>query len=381
MARVCFVSSVHPLHDHRFLYAECAALRRAGHEVSFIVQADEDRTLEGVRIVALPQFGAAQRRSPYRRFLRVPLVVRKMLATPADVYHLCDAELLPGGLLVKLLTGRQVVYDDHEDIPAFILMKEYIARPIARLLRWTVMLFEAAAARTFDGFVLADRGMAEGLRGLAPARKHIFFNFPPLGLFERNPIAWRQRRYDVVFLGTMSVHAGVPVLLEALSELKRSGRPIRALFIGSPRFDDFERRVRDLGLADAIEVTGQLDYARVPALLNDCRIGLIGLLDMPKFRRNLATKLFEYWAKSLPVVSSDLPPEREFLEPGRTGVLVEPGNAKAFAAAIAAMLDDPEAGERMAAEARSLVERNGYFAEREMAGLAEFYAWLLEHPR
>jgi glycosyltransferase involved in cell wall biosynthesis len=376
MARICFVTTVHSLHDHRFLYKECSGLAEAGHEVFYLVEAEKEQTMQGVHVLPL-----RRPESRAKRMLFSLMLLWRMLGVRADVYHLCDVELLPAGLLIKLLAGRQVVYDAHEDIAAFMLMKTYLPRPLAYLAKWGVEFFEAMAARHFDAFVHADPGMLDDHPAMPRERKMVFYNVPPLRLFARNPVPWSERKYDVCFLGSMSVTSGTWILLEALSRIRRGGREIRALFIGSPSVRGFEQRVRELGLEGCVEVTGRLPYSQIPDLLDNVRIGLIGLMDLPKFQKNIATKMFEYWAKGLAVVSSDLPPERKFLVPGRHGLLVRPEDPSAFAEAIEGLLADPQRGQRMSEEVRDYIEREGYYAENEQRKLVEFYARILETPR
>ena len=330
MARVCFVTTVHTLHDHRFLYKECAALVAAGHEVSFIVPHEKDCVVRGVRVLALPQS-----KSRLRRLARSLLIVGKMLRVRADAYHICDVELLPAAMTTKIVSRKIVVYDNHEDFASYMLMKTYMPRPIGGLCKCLVHLLESFAARILDGFIAADPVVAGSYPSLPAERMHVFYNVPPLAMFAKNTIPWPERKYDVAFLGTMTAASGTYVLLEALGELKRRGRNVRARFIGQPDIKDMDERLAHLGLADNVEVTGRVNYEQVPAMLEQCRIGLIGLLDMPKFHKNIATKMFDYWAKGLAVVSADLPPERAFLEDGVHGLLVEPGNSLAFADAIA----------------------------------------------
>ena len=59
----------------------------------------------------------------------------------------------------------------------------------------------------------------------------------------------------------------------------------------------------------------------------------------------------------LPVVTSDLPVFREFLTPGRDALLVPVDDAPALAAALAAILDDPELADGLRSAAGATVER------------------------
>jgi glycosyltransferase involved in cell wall biosynthesis len=379
MAKICFVTTVHPLHDHRFLYKECRALADAGHEVTFAVTTDEPAVMNGIDLVPLPKPA-----SRFKRFLNACNVfgmLRRLLRIDAEVYHLVDVELLPVGLAIKWFTGRQVVYDAHEDIASFMTMKSYLPFPLGHIAKYLIVLLEWLAAARFDALVLADPGVAEDHRAMPEARKHIFYNVPPLSLFTGPATPWKDKAYDVTFLGSMSYTSGTLVLLDAIAELHRRGRAVRALFIGKPSLAHFDQHVAERNLQESIEVTGRLTYDQIPALLDSCRIGLIGLLDLPKFQKNIATKMFEYWAMGLPVISPDLPPERRYLQPGLNGLLAKPGQPSSFADAIESLLSDPDQGQRMGQQARSHLMEQGWYAEKEMEKLAAFYAWLLEHPR
>jgi glycosyltransferase involved in cell wall biosynthesis len=77
----------------------------------------------------------------------------------------------------------------------------------------------------------------------------------------------------------------------------------------------------------------------------------------PSLHEGLGGALLEALAMSLPIVASDLPAFREFLVPGENAVLVPPGCARAFAEAIARLLDDEPLRGRMAAANLELFEQ------------------------
>lgn len=203
-------------------------------------------------------------------------------------------------------------------------------------------------------------------------------------MFPQTPTPWPTRKYDLVFLGTMSATSGTFVILEAIKQLTARFPSLKCLFIGLPgeeiRAKAFEF-VEQNNLTDNVVFTGRLPYSEIPNLLADCKIGLIGLVDLPKFHKNIATKMFEYMACGIPVVSSDLPPERKYIIPGKCGYLIPPEDSTAMAEAIAKILSDSELGNEMSAFCCQHMAEKKYYAENEIEKLAEFYACLLNYPR
>ena len=96
-----------------------------------------------------------------------------------------------------------------------------------------------------------------------------------------------------------------------------------------------------------MELRGTLPYEEVPTWIRSGRIGLVPLLPLPKFMKNISTKTFEYWACGLPVIASNLVPIRPFLTDGYNGVLFEPGSARDSARAIRSLLAAPAQSEAM----------------------------------
>ena len=112
-------------------------------------------------------------------------------------------------------------------------------------------------------------------------------------------------------------------------------------------------------------------------MLCQARVGVVPLQAIPKFLKNIPTKMFEYWACGLPVVASNLPPIRLFLREGEFGHLVEANDAGAFAGALMKLLSDPLWTETMGANARNAV-RLRMNAKSEERRLLRLYQIILE---
>ena len=91
MPRAVHVTSVHNPFDNRIFMKECASLRDSGWEVVLVAQHEQDETVDGIRIRALPQV-----QSRMQRMRELPPLARRIaLEEQPDILHFHDPELLP----------------------------------------------------------------------------------------------------------------------------------------------------------------------------------------------------------------------------------------------------------------------------------------------
>jgi glycosyltransferase involved in cell wall biosynthesis len=67
--------------------------------------------------------------------------------------------------------------------------------------------------------------------------------------------------------------------------------------------------------------------------------------------------MFEYWACGLPVIASNLPPIRPFLEDMRNGLLFDPTSAEDLARAIEWLVRHPEEAKKMGQYGQEQIQR------------------------
>ncbi|MCZ4329542.1 glycosyltransferase [Castellaniella denitrificans] len=82
------------------------------------------------------------------------------------------------------------------------------------------------------------------------------------------------------------------------------------------------------------------------------------IVTLPSYREGLPKSLIEAAACGRPVVATDVPGCRDAIEPGVSGVLVPPRDARALAAAVAALAEDEALRTRMGDAGRALAERD-----------------------
>jgi glycosyltransferase involved in cell wall biosynthesis len=78
---------------------------------------------------------------------------------------------------------------------------------------------------------------------------------------------------------------------------------------------------------------------------------------LPSRHEGLSNALLEAMAHGLPCIANDIPPNREALADGESGILVPVGNRRALADALASLVRDPGLARHLSAKARERVEQ------------------------
>jgi teichuronic acid biosynthesis glycosyltransferase TuaC len=146
-------------------------------------------------------------------------------------------------------------------------------------------------------------------------------------------------------------HADV---VRALSLLRDRHPALRYRVIGDgPEREPLARLAAELGVADRVELTGQLPPAE--ALV---RARKASLFTMPSVDEAFGVAYVEAMAAGLPAIAARGEPGPEEIAAIGGGLrLVEPGDVEALARTIDGLLSDPAALRALGAEARATVER------------------------
>jgi glycosyltransferase involved in cell wall biosynthesis len=172
---------------------------------------------------------------------------------------------------------------------------------------------------------------------------------------EHEAAAWRERlgleeAPTVGFVGTFGFWHGVTVLPEMVEKLARAHPDVCWLLIGGgDLYDDVRRELEERGLSERVTLTGVVPRERALQLLAASDVCVSPHVPNPDGTRFFGspTKLFEYMGLAKPIVASDLEQIGEVLDHERTGLLCEPGDAAATAAAVGRLLEDPPLRRRL----------------------------------
>jgi glycosyltransferase involved in cell wall biosynthesis len=163
--------------------------------------------------------------------------------------------------------------------------------------------------------------------------------------------------------------------LEAAREIRRDVGDVRFLIVGDGvAFADTQRRVRELGLEDAVIMTGfRRDVPEIMAALD--------VLVLPSIKSEASSQVIpQALAVGTPVVATTVGGSPELIRHGETGYLVPPADARALADAVLSLLRDPSRAAAMAERGGAMV-RARYTIDTAMERTVAVYDELLTAAR
>jgi glycosyltransferase involved in cell wall biosynthesis len=349
------VSSVHGALDNRVFYREARTLARAGHRVTVIAVHDRDHVCDGIKILGVPRVAR------WRRPLLWRLLLQRASETGAHVFHFHDPELLLPIARLGRRSGRPTIYDVHEAYPEFFEVKDYLPALVRYPMAWAFRVLEPRLARRHSALVFADEATPASFLDV-DLPKIVLPNYPDAELVDAGANALAtvaQREPVVMYLGGLERNRGSRLMVDAFARVHRRRPDARLLHVGHFMPTSVEDEVRDharrAGVEGAVEIVGRVPFEEVGGYLARAAVGWVTWQPCAKNRKNVPTKLFEYMAYGLPVVSSELETTSPFVEAGVTGHLVRADDPEAHAAAILALIEDPNEAARMGLRGRQRV--------------------------
>lgn len=336
--KICMLTTGHSALDDRIFYKEALSLKKAYDDITIIAPDDNHEYVqEGIRII-----GITKPKSIKERFKIVDELIKKAVEVNADVYHFHDFEIIyKVNKIKKYLSNAKIVYDVHEHYPDMVRMSRKVPAILKPLAVWLVDKTELHISKKFNYIITADDAVKERFKYINE-NTDVIYNFSEFEL--KTPVNY-EKEFDVIYQGGITLERGVFELVKAIEITKQTKNNIKMIFVGPFGDEDAKEKVfnyiKEKRLGENIKFIGKIPHKDVEGYIRRSKIGVVTLLPLPKYFKNIPIKQFEYMSCGIPVIGSDLPPIKKFLTSYNSGIIVDPTNPKQISNAIIKLINNP----------------------------------------
>jgi glycogen(starch) synthase len=197
--------------------------------------------------------------------------------------------------------------------------------------------------------VLAD---ATTRFGLTAAKSRVIFNGVEPEPQKGNAPALPFSRY-VLGLGRVVPKKGFDLLLSAFARIAMEFPDVGMVIGGDGgERERLERTAASIGSGERVHFAGPLNRAAVASLMRGAEVFV-----MPSRLEPFGIVILEAWRAGVPAIATSRGGASEFVEDGRTGLVVDPSDTPALAGAIRSLLRNADLREALAREARRELPR------------------------
>jgi glycosyltransferase involved in cell wall biosynthesis len=313
-------------------------------------------------------------RNPFDLLLKIVRIKPSLIqgSEPYDVPHgfwLCCVTLLAARML-----RTPYYFPTLENVPPESKFRERRGIRVGRLLVPLLRNFMRIYARRALLIFAINKGAVRNLISVGAPRGRIRRELygtwgVDLDLFSPRNVsstAGCGERRQVLFIGRIIRAKGIPELLEAFLHVRQQAPATKLSFVGDgPMVSDIRAFARTHGLEDAILLHGVVPNQDLPPFIVDADVLVSPSVATPTWAEQVGMVNIQSMACGTPVVSTKSGSIEEFVEDGKTGVLVEECDPDALAQAIMRVMTDRALHHRLSVNARAFsVER--YDAKRNV---------------
>ncbi|WP_062344736.1 glycosyltransferase family 4 protein [Herbidospora yilanensis] len=354
--KVCVGTVVHHPEDARIMHRQIRALLDAGHQVTYVAPFTHCNVTPQpeIRAIDVPRAVGLHR----AKALRAARSALKRGCADADLLLVHDIELL----LALPRRRPATVWDVHEDTVAALDAKPYLPEFARTTLPPLLRNLEARAERRLH-LILAEesyRARFAADHPVVPNHTYVAETAPPPPGESR-----------VVYVGHISAARGATEMIELARLLRPHG--IRLDLIG-PADADVRPMLRDAQRTGLLDWFGYVPNKHALRMAQGALAGLSLLHDVPNYRESTPTKVIEYMAQGVPVITTPLPKAVEAMR--GCGTVVPFGDVAAAYRAVLELRDDPARRAKAAADGHAEARAAYHWPDRapEFVSLLENWA-------
>jgi len=363
-----FTTSHSPF-DAKIFNREAKSLHKAGYDVFIIALYNKkiNKDFEGIHVITITE---------KNRLLKYVKIFYEGLKIRADIYH-CHDDLLSLFLcvIIKILTGKKIIYDIHEhhasQIPYDMLLfgRAHKMKHIKLLFLKLLSSFIGSIINLYNRFFIP---FTDYLIVINDSFKDIYsWSKKPVAVLLNVPsknfkpeVCSNNKDNDKFILcfagGIQPETRGLEETILALKEVVTKYKNVELMIVGKYLANNIQMKwFKNFTTQNNIKVkfVDFVPYNMLPNYIRKSNVGLV--LNKPvcyNYEISSPQKQFEYMACGKPIIASNLKEIAKVVNEEKCGIVVDPRNPMDIAHAIIYLIEHPEEAKKMGENGRRAVE-------------------------
>ena len=367
--RVLHVSTAHQPQDPRVVFKQCQTLTES-YDVFCALPHADPAVAPNINFIRLPYY----RRVIWRVLITCPFILVRCLWLRPQLVHVYVPEFIPFAYVFRFF-GAQVIYEVQENLHKKMhlktINKSYL---LEKAFHW----FDQLARRHFY-LLFTEHGYLDTYTPLTNPYA-VIYNYPLISFLEPFQTLYQPSKDQPSFfyIGWLSFERAFDTLVDSLVRLKTTYPNFVVHLFGRRTFTDatLEKLPHFTHVQNNLRFYGYKDQRIALPYAAGATAGLALLKPVGDYPDSYTTKLFEYMALGLPVITSDFSLYRDVVERHNCGFCVSPYDSVQVADALVYLIEHPDEARAMGQRGRKAVEQ-AYNWNSEAEKLLNFYKLIL----
>ena len=280
-----------------------------------------------------------------------------------DVVLTRDPGFLPFLYFLKNKTGCKTFYQSHN-----FYLNIRNRRDLNRVNKNKYHWFESWFLPSLDGLLTLQSAQADlYLKHLSLPVKIAWPGLSDIGPCRHNFL----KHKTIAYVGSFQPKKGLETAISVFKRAQQPGWKLRLLGGRNENEQAYAKKlIREANLKD-VEISGWLSYGELKKQLSNVSLGFL-LLEDNFYNRFLTapSKLFDYLAFGIPIIATDLPSLKDFIQHNKEALLHKPGDIEGMANSLKKLMTDSSLAERLSQACLKRAET--FLWERQAAHMLKF---------
>ena len=347
-------------------------LQKMGHNVHVVArdQQDSEGTINGIKVHYITGVGNALTR--YWKFARSASKKIKELNEEIgfDIIH-ANLPLVPSFAIPKD-GAKAIVCAVHSTWKGEAIVtkndnpKELNPNEKA-MLRFNSVLrsYEKKLMNRSDALIAVSKYTVNeltGLYGISTDKIHVIYNGVDIKKFKPRPNKTQLReqfglepdKKIVLFVGRLYHRKGLEPLLRSIYQVVKEFNKVTFAISGTgfkEKEESLKNLAKELNIENVVKFLGYVPDEKLPELYSASDIFVL-----PAIYENFPFAILEAQSTALPVISTNVGGIPEFLEDGKNGFVIEPGDEPVLTQKLLTLLQNPKLAKNMGNQGRKMIE-------------------------